>query len=410
MSCVGARGRGRWHTRGRSRGRGSGFHGHSRGRGRPRGRAYYDYKWRGRQKNSYVQSHANSTPQAFPWGVPLTPESTPESDQVSDQEEEAHGSMGADANTDIDETKLQDLQRNLVQLALAYQSKVSETQDLHSLSTVLSEFLIVVGKHRLDVLHEFHRLHLVHKKKMSNIEYSVKLQSDVIDADNLKIDQEIRELQEKKKRNQEKKRNIQGKLLSAVYLNAKAELSEVQQQERSRVEEIQTKKAAVHKTAHEKLQVYEKEYALWRTDETIYWLRIIGKGAFEDFTDKIFDKMEEHQMTLNDLNECTLKLLGFDEHVIRDILLPNLHRLLLDERHDHGNESELSDERNDICIVCFLNRINTVTLPCGHQALCDECYSSSPRQFARCSVCYAKVDRIIKIFMSGIASSTGTCK
>jgi hypothetical protein len=57
--------------------------------------------------------------------------------------------------------------------------------------------------------------------------------------------------------------------------------------------------------------------------------------------------------------------------------------------------SSLKSMDDNMCQVCYDNKINIVLEPCGHLFICDECYSAIPNS---CPYCRAPVNKTIKVY------------
>jgi len=68
----------------------------------------------------------------------------------------------------------------------------------------------------------------------------------------------------------------------------------------------------------------------------------------------------------------------------------NLNRL-----NTNNNVEELIDEK-DLCVICLNRKINTVNIPCGHMAECENC---SVRFInANCPICRTNIVQIVKTY------------
>ena len=93
---------------------------------------------------------------------------------------------------------------------------------------------------------------------------------------------------------------------------------------------------------------------------------------------------------MKDLNDSLLKLIGLNDED-RQILIKHIDRVI--------NKDAVS--KIHICSICVNKPINTVFLPCGHQAVCFECYEMNAVNFKRCSICRRRVNETVQTFMNG---------
>merc|ERR1719218_582581 len=50
-------------------------------------------------------------------------------------------------------------------------------------------------------------------------------------------------------------------------------------------------------------------------------------------------------------------------------------------------------DEDQVCAKCYSNPINVCLLPCGHTAICRQCYSGLKHKL--CPICYAPVNMIV---------------
>jgi hypothetical protein len=57
------------------------------------------------------------------------------------------------------------------------------------------------------------------------------------------------------------------------------------------------------------------------------------------------------------------------------------------------------------CVGCMSQSINTVFIPCGHAAMCNQCVQNSLTirpQEKRCPICREKVTNVVPLYLSGV--------
>eukprot|EP01083_Nonionella_stella_P022272 61595_1 len=139
------------------------------------------------------------------------------------------------------------------------------------------------------------------------------------------------------------------------------------------------------------MKKYERRHEEWDTNDVTQWVRLIEHGKFnkEDLIECIV-KMEIAGDSLKDLrNESFLKMLGLNA-VERKCLFKNIDRVL-----------NKPVAKSDICTVCVSNGIDSVFVPCGHQAICYECFQKEQNRFASCPICRKAVSNTVRTFMNG---------
>ena len=60
----------------------------------------------------------------------------------------------------------------------------------------------------------------------------------------------------------------------------------------------------------------------------------------------------------------------------------------------------IDDEDNGICIICYVNTINTIVLPCRHFVACSACsdkLQDSEQLSESCIICRGRIDRIYNL-------------
>eukprot|EP00949_MAST-11_sp_MAST-11-sp1_P002502 g2502.t1 len=65
------------------------------------------------------------------------------------------------------------------------------------------------------------------------------------------------------------------------------------------------------------------------------------------------------------------------------------------------NSDDTATEDVDICKICFVTKIDTVILPCGHLAICKECGKMLMKHDStqpRCPICRKPVTRIQEVY------------
>ena len=147
-------------------------------------------------------------------------------------------------------------------------------------------------------------------------------------------------------------------------------------------------KHSLHKSALDQMEQFEAIYNEWNVIELISWIKFIENGRFNDkIYSKCIKKIEELEIDggkMKELNDSLLKSFGFDE-IDRKILIKNIKRVL--------SQKSASRTKNNLCMICIENKVNTVFTPCGHQAVCYGCYENSPYEYMKCSICREDVDK-----------------
>merc|ERR1712129_147606 len=132
---------------------------------------------------------------------------------------------------------------------------------------------------------------------------------------------------------------------------------------------------------------------------TLVWISLIENGKFAQA--KYTRMMEEIASAnidgshLRDLrNESFLKVIGGGalNQVDRNLFLKNVDRVL----NGGGNAKQKNG-----CMICVHAAIDSVFIPCGHQAACYACYQRTPARFAQCPICREDVTSVVKTFMTG---------
>ena len=146
------------------------------------------------------------------------------------------------------------------------------------------------------------------------------------------------------------------------------------------------------------LTIEEKKYKEWSTQTVIEWLLLIENGRFcQDKYRKLLggiEKLKVDGSSFKDLqNDSLLKLVsdGSLDDDDRQILIKNVDRVL------NSNK----EQRKDGCTICVDGKINSVFIPCGHQAACYECYEIDNDRFRRCPICRKEITNVVKTFMNG---------
>lgn len=67
----------------------------------------------------------------------------------------------------------------------------------------------------------------------------------------------------------------------------------------------------------------------------------------------------------------------------------------VEEIHNISGLEEHKDELQGKCKICFTREVNTVLVPCGHNAICEQC-SEMIRD--KCPICRNAVSQIVKIY------------
>lgn len=62
------------------------------------------------------------------------------------------------------------------------------------------------------------------------------------------------------------------------------------------------------------------------------------------------------------------------------------------------NSSMMQDEDQKLCKICLVTNIDTVSIPCGHRSMCNECSQGIMRGNKQCPICRAKIQQIVKTF------------
>merc|ERR1712228_296865 len=150
------------------------------------------------------------------------------------------------------------------------------------------------------------------------------------------------------------------------------------------------------------LKIKEKQYKEWSTNDVIEWMLLIENGLFDnDKYCKMMIAIQNNQKlqidgnSLKDLqNDSLLKLIsdGCLDKSERKILIENVDRVLnvgIDEQPKNG------------CTICVDGKINSVFIPCGHQAACFACYEKDNNRFRKCPICRKEIADVIKTFMNG---------
>ena len=143
-----------------------------------------------------------------------------------------------------------------------------------------------------------------------------------------------------------------------------------------------------------KLKQFESKYKEWNERKFMLWLKLIENGKFgDDKYSECIGKINQLEINGNRMKELTvscLTLIGLNSSD-RKILSKNINRVI--------NQNSV----NNICTMCAKNPINTAFSPCGHQAICFECYQKSPETFKKCTICRKKVKETIQTFMTGFS-------
>lgn len=143
-----------------------------------------------------------------------------------------------------------------------------------------------------------------------------------------------------------------------------------------------------------KWKQFELEYKEWNEKDFISWLKYIEKGKFDDEKYREFitriEKLKIDGSKMKDVNETLLAALEFDDGDQR-IMMRNIERVI-----NHN-----AAPKNTICMICVRRQINTTYDPCGHQAICFQCYAERPHNFMTCMICREEVDQVIQTFMAG---------
>ena len=123
--------------------------------------------------------------------------------------------------------------------------------------------------------------------------------------------------------------------------------------------------------------------------ETILFHGKFGNDKYSECIRKI-EGLEINGNNVNELNGTSLKLIGLNDDD-RKIVSKHVERVI----------NQNAAPKNHICTICVKNPINTVFTPCGHQAICFECYGKRPNGYKKCSICRQKVKKTIQTFMNG---------
>jgi len=81
---------------------------------------------------------------------------------------------------------------------------------------------------------------------------------------------------------------------------------------------------------------------------------------------------------------------------LRDPSLSISSDLILSQ--EKPNEEDSDSAENDICIVCFENKKDTVFYKCGHLACCNHCAVIMKEKNAECPVCRAPILDVTKVY------------
>lgn len=57
-------------------------------------------------------------------------------------------------------------------------------------------------------------------------------------------------------------------------------------------------------------------------------------------------------------------------------------------------ESELNNDQETCCIICYTNPRNTIINPCNHMCLCDECANDMIQKSHQCPICRGPLKKI----------------
>eukprot|EP01084_Bolivina_argentea_P143442 251893_1 len=147
-----------------------------------------------------------------------------------------------------------------------------------------------------------------------------------------------------------------------------------------------------------------KEWNKWNTAQVIEWIEYIENGKFmEDKYQKLFDELKNKKMCGSDLNQMNdLFLRGIILYKIdRNILLDHIHLLISNKICDNDHDSKMNEDMN-LCVICSVNYINTVAIPCMHLCLCWDCYESEQSLIKlSCPICQQKCQTFKKCYLQG---------
>jgi hypothetical protein len=74
--------------------------------------------------------------------------------------------------------------------------------------------------------------------------------------------------------------------------------------------------------------------------------------------------------------------------------LNEILRTLEDLRH----KIQTAKDEEDMCKICFARPQNTVFVPCGHLAQCEECTLERMKSSQNCDYCREPIVQIVKVY------------
>ena len=63
---------------------------------------------------------------------------------------------------------------------------------------------------------------------------------------------------------------------------------------------------------------------------------------------------------------------------------------------------DVDGDEEDLCMICYTNKINSVVLPCGHGNVCLDCNHKFISESGKCCICRADVTQMLKVDPSNL--------
>ena len=64
-------------------------------------------------------------------------------------------------------------------------------------------------------------------------------------------------------------------------------------------------------------------------------------------------------------------------------------------------ESELNNNEENCCTICFTNPVNTIITPCNHMCLCEFCAKDMIGKTHQCPICRGPIVKIVTLNLKG---------